>query len=134
MARIEYPGSSGSNKLGALAGNYVPFPLFKWFASVCMYMEEVFTRRHKTTNIAGPDRLRSGRKLSPGLFIWPPYIFPSCTYGYLGGILVSITDFQSRKRLYNHKCLFICLSVCPSSNSPNNPSFILHLSIFILHH
>lgn len=25
MARIEYPGSSGSNKLGALAGNYVHF-------------------------------------------------------------------------------------------------------------
>ena len=33
-----------------------------------MYMEEVFTRRHKTTNIVGPDRLSSGRKLSPGLF------------------------------------------------------------------
>jgi len=30
---------------------------------------EVFTRRHKTINIAGPDRLRSGRNLSPGLFI-----------------------------------------------------------------
>ena len=28
MARIEYPGSSGSNKLGAIAGNYVSFPLF----------------------------------------------------------------------------------------------------------
>ena len=27
MARIEYPGSSGSNKLGALAGNYVSSPL-----------------------------------------------------------------------------------------------------------
>ena len=40
-------------------------------------MEEVFTRRHKTINIAGPDRLSSGRNLSPGLFIWPPYIFPS---------------------------------------------------------
>ena len=40
-------------------------------------MEEVFTWRHKTTNIVGPDRLSSGRKLSPGLFIWSPYIFPS---------------------------------------------------------
>ena len=29
MARIEYPGSSGSNKLDALAGNYVSFPLKK---------------------------------------------------------------------------------------------------------
>ena len=28
MARIEYPGSTGSNKLGALAGNYVPFLLY----------------------------------------------------------------------------------------------------------
>ena len=42
-----------------------------------IFMEEVFTRRHKTINIAGPDRLSSGRNLSPGLFIWSPYIFPS---------------------------------------------------------
>ena len=41
-------------------------------------MEKVFTRRHKTINIVGPDRPCSGRNLSPSLFIWSPYIFPSC--------------------------------------------------------
>ena len=70
-------------------------------------MEEVFTRRHKIINIVGPDRLSSGRNLSPGLFIWPPYIFPSCTYGYLGGILVSITDFWLKRKLFSeNKALF----------------------------
>ena len=45
-------------------------------------MEEVFTRKHKTINIVGPDRLSQGRNLSPCLFIWPPHIFPSWWNGW----------------------------------------------------
>ena len=33
-------------------------------------MEEVNTRRHKQINLAGPDRLSSGRNLSLGLFMY----------------------------------------------------------------
>ena len=50
MARIEYPGSSGSNKLGALAGNYVSFPFRNW--SVLMELESsgsLFENNHFIT-------------------------------------------------------------------------------------
>ena len=45
--------------------------------------------------------------------------------------------FQSRKRLYNHKCLFVRLSVRPSAkplNSLKSSSFIFHHSPFIIFH
>ena len=41
--------------------------------------------------------------------------------------------FQSRKRLYNHKCLFVCLSA-KTLNSLKSSSFIIHPSTFIILH
>ena len=38
------------------------------------------TRSHTITNLVGLDRLRSGRNLSPGLFIWPPCIISPWVY------------------------------------------------------
>ena len=47
-------------------------------------------------------------------------------------------NFQSRKRLYNHKCPFVRLSVISQNPSTawnhHTASFIFHHSSFILHH
>ena len=52
-------------------------------------------------------------------------------------------DFQSQKRLYNHKCLFVrpfvCSFVCKTPQQLeiiilHHSSFIIHPSSFILHH
>ena len=61
------------NTLEKLAFLLLPFIAFQVSpyntTNLVLPMEEVFARRHKKTNIAGPDRLCSGRNLSPGLFI-----------------------------------------------------------------
>ena len=59
---------------------------------------------------------------------------------FLKGLLKRrFTNFQSRKRLYNHKCLFVRPSVCKTPQQfeiiiPHHSTFILHHSSFILHH
>ena len=50
---------------------------------------------------------------------------------------MKVIFFQSRKRLYNHKCLFVCPSVRSSAkpfNSLNSSSFIIHTSSLIILH
>ena len=59
-----------------------------------------------------------------------------------------LSNFQSQKRLYNHKCLFVHLSVClfvhlqnpstawnhhPSSFTIHHSSFFIHPSSFFIH-
>ena len=63
------------------------------------------------------------------LVIGPPTFFAGCH---------KICSFQSRKRLYIHKCpsvrSFVCPSVTKPLNSLKSSSFILHHSSFIIHH
>ena len=50
MARIEYPGSSGSNKLGALAGGYLLFLLYIWNAQVGLQLKSAFKSKKRKMN------------------------------------------------------------------------------------
>ena len=56
---------------------------------------------------------------------------------FISRLLSFSACFQSRKRLYNHQCLFVRPFVCLSSkplNSLKSSSFIIHLSSFIILH
>ena len=62
-------------------------------------------------------------------------VFIFFTWSALG----SLVPFQSWKQIYNHNCLFVRPSICPSAKpstaSNHHPSsFILHHSSFILHY
>ena len=53
-------------------------------------------------------------------------------YSYWRNLYLRLS-FQSQKRLYNHKCLFVC-QLSKTLNSLKSSSFIIHSSSFIILH
>ena len=59
-------------------------------------MDTLNTRTHKITNLPATDRLKSGRNLSPGLFIWV-YLYNSYMIENLVTLNVELGDLPASK-------------------------------------